>query len=55
MSAMKLKSLKVCTMCAKERATSIILINTTGLVGKKEISGKVCAGYQGKMICGHFM
>jgi len=34
---------------------SNVLVNTNGIVGKKELSGKVCCGYQGKNICGHFM
>lgn len=55
MSKMKLKTLKVCTLCDESRAKSIILVSTTGIVNKKETTGKVCPAYQGKMVCGHFM
>lgn len=47
---MKLKTLKVCTLCSEAIAKSIILVDTVGIVNKKEVTGKVCAAYQGKNI-----
>jgi hypothetical protein len=51
MAKVILKSLKVCKHCCEGRAKASPKTPTTGLVNKKRVSGFVCLGYVGEMIC----
>lgn len=52
MAKVTLKSLKVCKQCNQDKAAAMPMTKTTGLVNKKPVSGSVCTGYVGKMVCG---
>ena len=52
MAKTNLKSLKVCKQCEQSKAAVMPMTRTTGLVNKKTVTGSVCTGYVGKMICG---
>ena len=52
MAKINLKTLKICKLCEQQHALSVVQTEVTGLVNKKPMTGSVCLGYVGKMLCG---
>lgn len=52
MAKQNLKTMKVCKLCEQGRALGMPMTKTTGLVGKKPMTGLVCIGCVGTAICG---
>jgi len=54
MAKQNLKTLKVCKLCDQSRTAGMQMTKTVGCVNKKPVSGVVCIGSVGKMICGWY-